>query len=132
MIAYTMVGITDLDKALDFYKPIFSEMRWDVCWADDSSVSFGKQDDLNFPRFFVGYPFDGNPASVGNGVMTAFQLDQANLVDKLYAIAISCGGRSEGGPGYRPEYGEGFYAAYVRDPDGNKLAFIVYPKSQKE
>ncbi len=58
--------------------------------------------------------------------MTAFQCVGIELVDKLYEIAIEKGGRCEGSPGYRPEYGEGFYAAYVRDPDGNKVAFVVY------
>lgn len=60
--------------------------------------------------------------------MTAFQLSETSDVDSLYEIAMNCGGSSEGEPGYRPEYAEGFYAAYVRDRDGNKLAFIVYPK----
>ena len=129
MIAYTMVGTRDLDKALAFYEPIFDAMGFNICWKDDSSVSFGKKDNLNFPRFFVGYPFDGNPSSVGNGVMTAFQFDSPSTVDKLHGIAMNFGGSSEGEPGYRPQYAEGFYAAYVRDPDGNKLAFVVYPKS---
>lgn len=128
MIAYTMVGTRNLEKALAFYEPLFSEMSFEICWKDDSSVSFGKMEDLNFPRFFVGYPFDGQLASVGNGVMTAFQFDDPGVVDKLYEIAMNCGGSSEGKPGYRPQYAEGFYAAYVRDPDGNKLAFVVYPK----
>lgn len=128
MIAYTMVGTRDLQKALAFYRPLFAEMHLQVCWQDATSVSFGKSEDLSFPRFFVGYPFDGNPASVGNGAMTAFQFQDTAKVDRLYDIAISHGGVSEEAAGYRPQYGEGVYAAYVRDPDGNKLAFVVYPK----
>lgn len=128
MIAYTMVGTTDLEKALEFYDPLFSEMGMDICWKDDNTVSYGKERDLNFPRFFVGYPFDGREASVGNGTMTAFQFDEPGKVDALYDIAISRGGTDEGRPGFRPQYAEGFYAAYVRDPDGNKLAFVVYPE----
>ena len=127
-----MVGTTDLAKALAFYQPIFSEMQWDVCWQDEASVSFGNKDDINVPRFIVGYPFDGEPGSAGNGVMTAFQFGEPSTVDALYAVyasALRCGGTSAGEPGYRPQYAEGFYAAYVRDPDGNKLAFIVYPQS---
>ena len=48
------------------------------------------------------------------------------LLDRLYALALKNGGSSEGEPGLRPQYGPGFYAAYVRDPDGNKLAFVCY------
>lgn len=127
MIAYTMVGTKNFKKALSFYKPVFAKMDWEVCWEDDSSVCFGKKNDLNFPRFFVGYPIDGTPATAGNGVMTAFQLNETCVVDSLYETAMNFGGSSEGKPGYRPEYADGFYAAYVRDRDGNKLAFIVYP-----
>lgn len=54
MIAYTMVGTRDLQKALAFYRPLFSDMHLQVCWKDATSVSFGKIEDLNFPRFFWG------------------------------------------------------------------------------
>ncbi|MCE8028267.1 VOC family protein [Halomonas daqingensis] len=128
MIAYTMVGTRDLEKALTLYDPLFAEMGWDVCWKDEACVSYGKESDLDFPRFFVGYPFDGQAAGVGNGTMTAFQFAAPEQVDRLYEIAIRNGGSDEGTPGYRPQYGEGFYAAYVRDRDGNKLAFVVYPR----
>lgn len=128
MIAYTMVGTRNPDTALAFYKPLFEAMNLELCWKDESCFSYGKVHDLNFSRFIVGYPFDKEPSSVGNGVMTAFQCNDPALVDKLYEIAIKGGGSSEGKPGYRPQYAEGFYAAYVRDPDGNKLAFIVYPQ----
>lgn len=128
MIAYTMVGTRNLKRALAFYEPLFSEMNFEVCWEDESCFTYGKPQDLNFPRFIVGYPFDGKPSSIGNGVMTAFHFQAPEVVDRLYEIAMSCGASSEGEPGYRPQYAEGFYAAYVRDPDGNKLAFIVYPQ----
>ena len=58
--------------------------------------------------------------------MTAFLLKGPELIDRLYAIALQKGGRDEGKPGPRPQYGERFYGAYVRDPDGNKLAFVYY------
>lgn len=131
MIAYTMVGTRNLESAQAFYDPLFSRMGWEVCWRDGTSVSYGKDKDLGFPRFFVGYPFDGQQASVGNGVMTAFQFDRPEVVDELYEIAMQHGGRDEGKPGVRPQYGEGFYAAYIRDPDGNKLAFVVYPAESR-
>ena len=129
MIAYTMVGTRDLARALAFYRPLFALMELEVCWKDDASMAFGKRDDLSVPRFFVGYPFDGDQATAGNGCMTAFRLDAPGQVDELYRLAMANGGSDEGAPGYRPQYSEGFYAAYVRDPDANKLAFVVYPKA---
>jgi len=124
-IAYTMVGTKDLARAVRFYDPIFAAMGLDQCWRDDRCASWGKNSDQSFPRFFTGYPFDDQPANVGNGVMTAFQCD-VELIDELYALAVGNGATSEGAPGLRPHYGEGFYAAYIRDPDGNKLAFVCY------
>ncbi|MCC5903769.1 MAG: VOC family protein [Halomonas sp.] len=91
MIAYTMVGTGDLEKAQAFYEPLFAEVNLEVCWKDESCFSYGRAQDLNFPRFMVGYPFDGNSSSVGNGVMTAFQLHDPEVVDRLYKIAMPCG-----------------------------------------
>ena len=69
-------------------------------------------------------PFDGNAASVGNGVMVAFEAKDQAQVDRLYAIALAHGGTDEGPPGPRGD--SGFYAGYFRDPDGNKLnAFVM-------
>ncbi len=126
MIGYTMVGTRDLDRALAFYDPLFAVMGQERCWQDAQCISWGRKDDETFPRFFAGHPFDGAPATVGNGVMTAFLVDDAATVDRLYALAMAHGGSDEGAPGSRPHYGEGFYGAYVRDPDGNKLAFVCY------
>ena len=68
-------------------------------------------------------PFDGQPATVGNGVMVALEARDRAQVDRLHAIALAHGGSDEGAPGAR---GEGFYAGYFRDPDGNKLnAFVM-------
>jgi catechol 2,3-dioxygenase-like lactoylglutathione lyase family enzyme len=124
-IGYTMVGTTNLSRALTFYDSIFAAMGLDRCWRDERSASWGKSDDENFPRFFTGYPYDGGEAGVGNGAMTAF-LCTPDLIDQLHALALKNGGVCEGAPGRRPQYGDGFYGAYVRDPDGNKLAFVCY------
>ncbi len=130
MIGYTMVGTNDLERAIRFYDPLMAEMGLDRCYRDELSTSWGRRGDDRVPLFFVGYPFDGGPATVGNGVMTAFRLDDlpnnVELVGALHAMALRNGGSDEGAPGFRPQYSESFYAAYVRDPDGNKLAFVCY------
>ncbi|PRD53462.1 VOC family protein [Phyllobacterium myrsinacearum] len=126
MIGYTMIGTNDLIKSLRFYDPLMAAMDLDQCWRDGQSVSWGKRADETTPRFFVGYPFDGKAATAGNGGMTAFLFDNAAIVDRLHALAMQNGGSDEGAPGPRPHYGAGFYGAYVRDPDGNKLAFVCY------
>lgn len=124
MISYIMVGTNNLAQSVRFYEPLFAQMGMEQCYRDDNCVSWGKKSDPGVPRFFTGYPFDGDKASVGNGAMTAFELEDSDMIDRLYAIALREGGSSEGEPGFRPRYGNRFYAAYVRDPDNNKIAFV--------
>ena len=127
MIAYTIVGTVDLIRAREFYNPIFEAMKRTLCYEDDQVVSWGDVNDDTVPRFFVCYPYDNNTASVGNGAMTAFRVGSATEVDELHAIAMRGGASDEGKPGFRPEsYGDKFYVAYIRDLDGNKLAFACY------
>src|SRR5690606_22848346 len=132
MISYTMVGTNNLEQSIRFYDPLFAEMGLEQCFKDDHCVSWGKKSDMTVPRFFAGYPFDGEKASVGNGVMTAFVLENSAKIDRLYAIAMREGGSDEGEPGLRPRYGSGFYAAYVRDPDNNKIAFVASLESEQD
>ncbi|MHC1548132.1 VOC family protein [Phyllobacterium sp. K27] len=121
-----MVGTADLGRAEAFYEPLMTKLGLERCYSDEMMCSWGSKTDETLPRFMVGLPFDGEAASVGNGTMTAFRSEEAALVDQLYSLAMKNGGSSEGEPGLRPQYGPGFYAAYVRDPDGNKLAFVCY------
>jgi len=123
MILYTTVGVSDLDHSVKFYGALFGVMGLDLCFLDQSSASWGRKDDPDVTRFSIGYPFEGRPSS-GNGTMTAFRIPAADLVDRLHALALKHGGRDEGKPGRRPQYGATYYNGYVRDPDGNKLAFI--------
>jgi predicted lactoylglutathione lyase len=71
-------------------------------------------------------PFDGRAAAVGNGVMVGIAADSCETVDRIYKKALALGGTDEGAPGLRAEGGEGFYAAYFRDLDGNKLDVFCY------
>jgi predicted lactoylglutathione lyase len=69
-------------------------------------------------------PFDGAPATAGNGSMVALRAKNWLQVGAFHAAALANGGTSEGNPGLRLQYNPDFYAAYVRDPDGNKLAVV--------
>jgi hypothetical protein len=71
----------------------------------------------------VTLPFDGKSASVGNGSMPALVAPTQQAVRDFHAAALAHGGTDEGAPGLRP-YGPAFFAAYVRDPDGNKLSAV--------
>ncbi len=122
MIGYVTVGTNDLPRAAKFYDAIAAEMGTGRMMEFDSFIAWGT------PGGGAGIaatrPFDGNAATVGNGVMVGLEAKDTQQVDRLYAIALANGGSDEGAPGPRGD--GGFYAAYFRDPDGNKLnAFVM-------
>jgi len=116
MIGYVTLGTNDIEKAAKFYDELlavigakrFMEMDSFIAWAVDP----------NMPALSVTKPFDGNPATVGNGVMISLAADSPEMVDKIYNRAIELGAQDEGPAGPR---GDNFYAGYFRDMDGNKL-----------
>ncbi len=127
MIGYVTLGTNDLSRAAQFYDAIAAEMGTSRMMEFDSFIAWGT------PGGGAGIgltkPFDGNPATVGNGVMVAFEAKDRDQVQRLYDIALANGGTDEGPPGLRGEAdsdGKGFYAGYFRDPDGNKCnAFLM-------
>ncbi len=123
MIGYVTVGTNDLPRAAKFYDAIAAEMDTPRMMEFETFIAWGK---IGGPAgIAIIKPFDGNVASVGNGVMVAFEAKDKEQVQRLYDIALANGGVCEGPPGPR---GEGFYASYFRDPDGNKLnAFVMGP-----
>ena len=121
MIGYVTLGTNDLARAARFYDAIAAELGVGRMMQTDRYIAWGK------PGGGAGIglttPYDGKPATVGNGVMVAFEARDRAQVERIYRLALSLGGQDEGAPGPR---GEGFYAAYFRDLDGNKLnAFVM-------
>jgi len=116
MIGYVNLGTNDLARAAVFYDAIAAELgvgriaEWEHCIGWGPAAGAG---------LYVTRPFNREPASAGNGVMLALTAKDKGQVDRLHELALALGGADEGAPGYR---GEGFYAAYFRDLDGNKLA----------
>jgi catechol 2,3-dioxygenase-like lactoylglutathione lyase family enzyme len=124
LFSHVTVGTSNLGRAGLFYDalliPIGLKRR--VVTPDGGPLAFcWVNADQPLPRFYVYEPFDGNPASVGNGGMIAFLAPTIESVNLAYAAGISNGGTDEGKPGPRENYGAGYYGAYLRDPDGNKV-----------
>ncbi|MCW5593938.1 MAG: VOC family protein [Burkholderiales bacterium] len=121
MIGYVMLGTNDLPRAKAFYDALLAEIGARQLMDFGRSVAYGVS--MDKPALGVGLPFDGKPATVGNGVMVAIAVNSRELVDRLHRKALELGGTDEGAPG--PRF-ENFYAAYFRDLDGNKLnAFFM-------
>ncbi|WP_420433454.1 VOC family protein [Hyphobacterium sp.] len=116
MLGYVTLGTNDLEKAAAFYDKICAEFGVSRMMGDENFIAWGKPD--GGAGIGLTKPFNGEPATVGNGVMAAFQCESPEQVDKVYNLAISLGAKDEGPAGDR---GGNFYAGYFRDPDGNKL-----------
>lgn len=129
MLGYVTVGTNDLDASRAYYDALLGEIgaKRLMMMEENGFTMYGVE--FNQPALCVTRPYDGNPATAGNGTMAAIIVDARAKVDQLYAKAIELGSQDEGGPGVRGEEGDqAFYAAYFRDPDGNKLcAFKVGP-----
>lgn len=116
MIGYITVGTNDIQRAAAFYDKLFDAMGGSRLMETDRGIfwTFGP----SCAAFGVMKPFDGQPASVGNGVMIALSVSSNREVDELHKTALGLGAPDEGAPGQRSD---NFYSCYFRDPDGNKL-----------
>jgi catechol 2,3-dioxygenase-like lactoylglutathione lyase family enzyme len=117
MLSHAMFGSNDLPRAVAFYDAVLGLLGAKQVATFGTTVVWG----VDAPQLAVGAPFDGQPASHGNGTMIAFTAPTRDLVDQVHAKALAMGGSDEGAPGLRGPEANGFYAAYFRDPDGNKL-----------
>ena len=122
MIGYVTLGTSDLQRGAKFYDALFKEFGVGRMMEFETFIAWGTADGA--PGIGLTQPFDGKPATVGNGVMVALQAKDKDQVQRLYDIALANGGTDEGPPGPRGD--DGFYAGYFRAPDGNKLnAFVM-------
>jgi catechol 2,3-dioxygenase-like lactoylglutathione lyase family enzyme len=124
LFSHVTVGCTNIELAGVFYDALLIPIGLTrrpvtpdggpraLCWIQPGNT---------LPRFYVYEPFDGKSASVGNGSMVAFLALSPSAVNEAFSAAMNHGGTSDGKPGPRNNYGPGYYGAYVRDPDGNKI-----------
>jgi catechol 2,3-dioxygenase-like lactoylglutathione lyase family enzyme len=127
MFSYVSLGTNDLARAVAFFDGVLAPLghaRIAEYDPEGTSAAWGLDDPG--PHLWVTLPFDGRPAGVGNGTMVSFLAPDRAAVDAFHAAGLALGGSDEGAPGLRPQYGPGFYAAYLRDPDGNKVNAVCY------
>jgi catechol 2,3-dioxygenase-like lactoylglutathione lyase family enzyme len=116
MIGYVTLGTNDLPRAAAFYDALFAEIGAKRYMESERFIAWAVNPKL--PSLGIAKPYDGKSATIGNGVMVALVVDEKAKVDRIYRKAIQLGASDEGPAGPR---GEGFYAGYFRDLDGNKL-----------
>jgi catechol 2,3-dioxygenase-like lactoylglutathione lyase family enzyme len=119
MIGYVTIGTADMDKAKAFYNALLADIGGSIVMDMGNFVAFGNEP--GSPLLAICKPFNEEAANPGNGNMVAMAPGSTELCASLHAKALSLGGSDEGAPGTR---GDGFYGAYFRDPDGNKMCFF--------
>jgi catechol 2,3-dioxygenase-like lactoylglutathione lyase family enzyme len=131
MLSYVYLGTNDLARAIRFYDATLAALGLKRCITGDAewdkvSAGWGTYEDGGARELalWVGLPFNQQIATVGNGTMVAFRTNTWKEIDDFHAAALANGGSSDGAPGLRLQYAPDFYATYVRDPDGNKLAAV--------
>jgi catechol 2,3-dioxygenase-like lactoylglutathione lyase family enzyme len=123
MLTAVCVGASDLDAATTFYDGILTNLNMYRTAGNDVEVGYGTKGQS--PTFWVIKPYDKKAASFGNGSQVMLKAKDQSAVIEFHKAALALGGRDEGQPGLR-DYAEGYFGAYVRDLDGNKLhAFCV-------
>jgi catechol 2,3-dioxygenase-like lactoylglutathione lyase family enzyme len=122
MIHHVSVGTNDLDRAQAFYDPVMSEIGLRLIKRTTRLIGYG----LTEIVFSVERPIDRAPARPGNGVHVAFHVGRRELVSSFHTAGLAHGGVDEGAPGTRRQYDSNYYAAFLRDPDGNKIEAVTF------
>lgn len=116
-LSHVSIGTNDFPRAKAFYDAVLATLQIECVVDTEDGSGYGR----SAPEFWVGFPFDGTDAAPGNGVHVCFNAHSVQEVQAFHAKALELGAQDEGKPGLRREYADNYYAAYVRDPDGNKI-----------
>jgi catechol 2,3-dioxygenase-like lactoylglutathione lyase family enzyme len=122
MLHHVSVGVRDVAKSAAFYDKVLKALGYKrVMEVLPYAVAYGDKT----PEFWVGLPHDQKKASIGNGVHISFAARNKAAVNAFHAAALANGGKDDGAPGPRPDYGPDYYGAFCRDIDGNKIEAVV-------
>ena len=122
MIDHVSVAVKDLAKATQFYETLLATIGIVKMESRPATVGFGK----TYPEFWINLRGSLPAMPPESGAHICFRAQSTELVDAFHAAALVAGGSSDGAPGYRPSHGKGYYAAFVRDPDGNRIEAVTF------
>ena len=125
MIDHVSIGVRDLDQATRFYQAVLGAVGYTKLEARPATVGFGK----GYPEFWINLRATMAPVTSDCGSHVGLRVRTFELVDAFHAAALAAGGTCDGAPGLRPQHGEGYYAGFIRDPDGNRLEAVTFLKA---
>ena len=123
MIDHVSVGVSDLERAGRFYELALAPLGLARLVTRPKTVGFGK----SYPEFWINFRADMAQVAPESGVHICLRAKSAADVDAFHAAALNAGGRSDGAPGLRPHDRVRYYAAFVIDPDGNRIEAVTFP-----
>ena len=123
MIDHISVGVSDLDRSAHFYEAILAPLGLSRLVTRPATIGFGK----TYPEFWINLRTGMKPVEPGSGVHICIRARATADVDAFHAAALQAGGRSDGAPGLRPHDRVKYYAAFVIDPDGNRIEAVTFP-----
>ena len=122
VISHVSLGTNDYDRAKAFYDAVLATLGIRCVMDFPGGAGYGHK----FPEFWINSPHDGKAADAGNGTHVCFNANSMQEVQAFHTKALQLGGRDDGAPGFRKEYTPEYYAAFVRDPDGNKIEAVFF------
>ncbi len=125
MIDHISIAVRDLAASTAFYDAVLCALGYTRLETRPLTVGFGKQ----YAEFWLNLRADMTPVAAGSGAHVALRARSTEMVDAFHAAAIAAGGVSDGAPALRPQHGEGYYAAFIRDPDGNRIEAVTFVKA---
>jgi catechol 2,3-dioxygenase-like lactoylglutathione lyase family enzyme len=124
MIDHVSLPVSDLSRSARFYAAVLATLGYAVLERRPKTIAFGKK----YSEFWINHRPGLTPAPPDCGAHVALRAASREMVDAFHAAAIEHGGESDGAPGLRPQHGEGYYAAFIRDPDGNRIEAVTFLK----
>jgi catechol 2,3-dioxygenase-like lactoylglutathione lyase family enzyme len=123
MIDHVSIAVRDLKAAARFYEPLLATLGMKKLreWPD-AAIGFGK----DYPEFWLNHRSATPAIPADSGTHICLRAREKAAVEAFYAAALAAGGASDGAPGYRTHYSEGYYAAFIRDPDGNRIEAVTF------
>jgi catechol 2,3-dioxygenase-like lactoylglutathione lyase family enzyme len=122
MIDHVSVAVRDLAASVRFYEAVLAALGFARLETRPATVGFGK----TYAEFWINLRGDMTPAAPGNGAHVCFRARTPEMVDAFHATALAHGGADDGKPALRPQHGDGYYAAFIRDPDGNRIEAVTF------
>jgi catechol 2,3-dioxygenase-like lactoylglutathione lyase family enzyme len=123
MIDHISIGVSDLERSARFYEATLAPLGLTKLVRRPATIGFGK----TFPEFWINWRPGMAPVAPDSGCHICLRVKSVEEVDAFHHAALGAGGSSDGAPGLRPHDRVRYYAAFIRDPDGNRIEAVTFP-----